>query len=356
LKVVYLGRYNPSDILSGPEKVARRIFSMHAQENETEFITYFFDGNQHGLWKKLFGHETLAMENNGKVVRCGIVSVLFRLMTQRPDVIHIINYERFAKAALLYKRFSKTRIIYTVHGIAAYENSNFKSVPAKYMENDLKTEASLFKYADKIVFLSEQSLRIAESIYEIDKAKCVILPNGIDEEFHSESTKNFDSTELNIVFIGNIERSEKGFEILKDALSSLEIDFKLHVINSGKKGSDGKIFYYESMDTKELAAFLANKHIFISSGSYEPFSLSAVEAMASGLVAIVSGDTGMSRYIDNGINGFVYETIDTQQIPRIINQLQSNRTLLRSISNEAKKIYSTLSWRKVYELYKELYK
>ncbi|MBK6506719.1 MAG: glycosyltransferase family 4 protein [Ignavibacteria bacterium] len=356
MKVVYLGRYNPSDILSGPEKVARRIFFIHAQENETEFITYFFDGNQHGLWKKLFGHETLAMENNGKVVRCGIVSVLFRLMTQRPDVIHIINYERFAKAALLYKRFSKTRIIYTVHGIAAYENSNFKSVPAKYMENDLKTEASLFKYADKIVFLSEQSLRIAESIYEIDKAKCVILPNGIDEEFHSESTKNFDSTELNIVFIGNIERSEKGFEILKDALSSLEIDFKLHVINSGRKGSDGKIFYYESMDTKELAAFLANKHIFISSGSYEPFSLSAVEAMASGLVAIVSGDTGMSRYIDNGINGFVYETIDTQQIPRIINQLQSNRTLLRSISNEAKKIYSTLSWRKVYELYKELYK
>ncbi len=329
---------------------------MHALENETEFITYFFDGNQHGIWKKLFGYDTIAMENNDKVIRCGIVSVLFRLIIQRPDVIHIVNYERFAKAALLFKKFSKTRIIYTVHGIAAFENSSFKTVPAKYMENDLKTEASLFKYADKIVFLSEQSLRIAESIYEIEKEKCVILPNGIDEEFNFDTTKNFDSTGLNIVFIGRIERIEKGFENLREALSSLEIDYRLHVINSGRKGSDGKIFYYESMDTKELAAFLANKHIFISSGSYEPFSLSAVEAMASGLVAIVSGDTGMSRYIENGINGFVYDTNDTKQISRIINELQSNRSLLSSISIEAKKIFFTLSWKKVYELYKELYK
>ena len=356
MKVVFLGRYNPSEFLSGPEKVARRIFSMHALENETEFITYFFDGNQHGIWKKLFGYETLATENNSKVLRCGIASVLFQLMTQRPDVIHIVNYERFAKAALLYKRFSKTRIIYTVHGIAAYENSSFKTVPAKYMENDLKTESSLFKYADKIVFLSEQSLRIAESIYEIDKPKCVILPNGIDEEFYFDSTKSFDSNELEIVFIGRIERIEKGFEKLREGLSSLEIDYKLHVIDSGRKGSDGRIIYYESMETKELAAFLRDKHIFISSGSYEPFSLSAVEAMASGLVAIVSRDTGMSRYIENGINGFVYDTNDTKQISLIINELQCNRSLLRSISIEAKKIYFTLSWKKVYELYKELYK
>ena len=356
MKVVFLGRYNPSEFLSGPEKVARRIFSMHALENETEFITYFFNGNQHGLWKKLFGHETMAMENKSRIVRCGIVSVIFRLMTQRPEVIHIINYERFAKAALIFKKFSKARIIYTVHGIAAYENSNFKSVTAKYMENDLKTEASLFKYSDKIVFLSEQSLQIAESIYDIDRSKCVILPNGVDEVFYCKSPKDFDSVTLELVFIGNIERKEKGFEILKNALSYLEIDYRLHVINSGRKGTEGRIFFHASMDAKELATFLADKHIFISSGSYEPFSLSAVEAMASGLVVIVSKDTGMSRYIKNGMNGFVYDTADNQQIPEIISQLQSDRSLLKSVSTEAKKIYFTLSWSKVHELYKDLYR
>lgn len=356
MKVVFLGRYNPEEFLSGPEKVARRIFTMHALENETEFITYYFDGNQHGLWKKLFGHETMAMENKNRIVRCGIVHVLYRLMTLRPEVIHIINYERFAKAALLYKKFSKTRIIYTVHGIAAHENSNFKSVPAKYMENDLKTEASLFKYSDKIVFLSEQSLKIAESIYEIDRSKCVVLPNGVDEVFYCESPKDFDSITLELVFIGNIERKEKGFEILKNALSCLEIGYRLHVINSGRKGTEGRIFFHESMNKKELASFLVDKHIFISSSSYEPFSLSAVEAMASGLVVIVSKDTGMSRYIKNGMNGFVYDTADTRQIPEIINQLQSDRSLLTSVSTEAKKIYDTLSWSKVHELYKDLYR
>lgn len=356
MKVVFLGRYNSSEVLSGPEKVARRVFSMHALENETEFITYFFDGNQHGIWKKLFGQETMTMENNSKVVRCGIVSVLFRLMIQRPDVIHIINYERFAKAALLYKRFSKTRIIYTVHGIAAYENSSFKTVQAKYMENDLKTEASLFKYSDRIVFLSEQSLNIADWIYNIDKAKCTILPNGIDAEFGFEVSKDFVSPVLQIVFTGNIERKEKGFDGLKEALTTLPIDYKLHVVNSGRTGTDGRISYHGIMDPKELAIFLSDKHIFISPSLYEPFSLSAIEAMASGLVIIASSETGMSRYITSGVNGFVYDVHDTHRITELILQLHNDRDLLSRMSSESRRIYNTLSWDKVYELYKEQYK
>ena len=52
------------------------------------------------------------------------------------------------------------------------------------------------------------------------------------------------------------------------------------------------------MPGTELATFFNDKDIIISTSSYETFSLAVVEAMATGLVPVVTKETGMSRYVD----------------------------------------------------------
>ena len=355
MKTVYLGRYSDCEPLTGPEKVADRIFSEHSKNNDTEFITYFFDGKKYGFWKKLFGFEKVSDKGMGRVVRLGIVACFFRLISMRPENIHIINFERFAVAALIYKKLFDVEVIYTVHGIAEYENESFKSVTESYRKRDRRIETALFKYCDRIVFLSEQSLRIAQKFYSIEKSKCSILPNGVDAEFCNKNESDISSPLLNIVFCGNINRREKGFEELRKIFLNEKLPARLYVVDSGRSGIEGSITFLDGMTTKELADFLKGMHIFISSSIYEPFSLSAVEAMASGLAVIASGETGMIRYIENEVNGFIYDVKEPEQIAALIRRLDNDRELLHTISSEARKICGALSWKNVYELYKELY-
>ena len=58
-----------------------------------------------GIIKKIFGKETLDSDESGKVYRFGLISVLIFALKFKPDVIHIITYERFAVILFLYKFF-----------------------------------------------------------------------------------------------------------------------------------------------------------------------------------------------------------------------------------------------------------
>ena len=121
--VVFIGRYIKGEILSGPEKTAKRIFDEHTKQNKSCFIQYFFDGRKYGFVKKLFGKEKETEANNSGVFTLGLISAFTALFRLKPKIIHIITFERFAVIAFLYRFFRKTKIIYNSHGIVAYENT-----------------------------------------------------------------------------------------------------------------------------------------------------------------------------------------------------------------------------------------
>lgn len=77
MKIFFLGRYNQSEYLSGPEKVAKRIYAESVKDYESVFIEYFFDGREFGFSKKLFGREKIKSVGSLKIFRFGIISLLF---------------------------------------------------------------------------------------------------------------------------------------------------------------------------------------------------------------------------------------------------------------------------------------
>ena len=355
MKIAFLGRYNETEVLSGPEKVARRIFEEHCRSGEAVFYTYYFDGGKYGLREKFFGRENLAERKGCKVVRAGAKVIAAELLQMRPDVIHIINFERFATLAGTVKKQAGAKIIYTAHGIASYENENFKRAGRFYELKDKIAESRILSISDKIVFLSQKSLDTASEIYNIDSGKCVILPNGIDNAFAPPERREYFSCVLRIVFCGDTSRKEKGFDIMMNALKQLRFPYELFVLNSRSGEVSGNVHYLKAMDTDSLSAFYGDKHVFLSPSRYEPFSVAAAEAMASGLAVIASEETGMSRYIDHGRNGFVFRLSDTDSLAKLITKLNNDRKLLSEISAEASKIGEELSWSKVYGMYRELY-
>ncbi len=357
MKVVFLGKYNVTEYLTGPEKVAKRIFSEYTKSESSVFIEYFFDGRKYGLIKKLFGNEIVLKQGNSTVLRLGVIKVLLYFLKQKPDIIHIITFERFAITAFLYKIFCKVKIVYNIHGVVIHENTKYNKVNRFYYMKDKACEKYFLKYSDRLIFLSEESLKIASSFFVFDKYKAVIFPNGIDEVFHSKGRNNHQtvSDKLRIAFTGNTSRKEKGFEFLKETLFKSGINFELYL--AGNKWSSGlkNFTNVPLMDTSAFSDFLSDKHIFISASEYEPFSISAAEAMAAGLVPVVTRQTGMSRYIIDGENGFVFDYGDSKKLIEILSGIIINTEGFSLCRSRAKEIYHELNWQKVFNLYLTIY-
>lgn len=362
LKILFSGRYNTTEILNGPEKVAKRIFGEYSAKNNTAFAEYFFDGDKYSILKKVFGSENVTEVNKSEVKRFGAVSLFFFLFRYKPSVIHIITFERFSLICFLYKFFRKVKIVYNVHGIITYENNVLKKTGRLYSMKDSICEKIFLKYSDRLIFLSDDSVKLADSMFSIDRNKISMIPNGTDEVFRKSGTGKIlnVSEPLRIVFAGDEFRKEKGFDFLVDALGDIDFETEIYLIGSFKKFTPGKtgnalFFISDKMETEKFACFLLDKDIFVSSSSYEQFSITAGESMAAGLVPVVTAETGMSSYIKNRDNGFIFSYGDKDGFIEIIRLLNSDRSLLHNISLRSAEIYNELSWSNIISEYIKVY-
>lgn len=362
MKIAYIGRYNPSEELTGPEKVAKRIFEKSAEQNEAIFIEYYFDGSVYGIRKKLLGKEIIDHTNGFKIYRLGLLKIIPFLFKFKPDLIHIITFERFSTLAYLYKLFSKAKIIYNVHGVAVYENKNLKDVSLSLRIKDSFCEKIFLKFSNKLLFLSDYQLSIAKKYYTIKNLQQEFINNGVDEEFYNEKRLVDKNNIPSLVFIGDSDRKDKDFNFLYSSLSMVNTRCKLFLIGKFDKSiyetvvGNVEIVTISKMNKSELVDFLSDKDVFVSSSFYDTFSIAAAECMSSGLVPIVTDNTGISSLIKNNRNGFIVRHRDVNELADKINLLLENTELRKKISEGARKIYEELNWDSVYSSYEKIYK
>lgn len=363
IRVLFAGRYNESEVLSGPEKVAKRIFSEYTRSEPSLFVEYFFDGSRYGFLSKLFGRQVVREDPSFEIVRAGIFRILPLLFSFKPDIIHIITYERFAVVLLLYKLFSRVKVIYNAHGIITRENISIRKVSFFYRLKDRICEKLFMRYSDRIVFYSETSINLAEKYFKLDETKLVILSSGVDTVFNRtfQSRNHNNSASLKVVIMSDGQFINRGLGLLKEIVrlikSPVEINLIGNVMSSSFGGVDGLVTFrfLSKMDTSHLADFYKDKDVYLSLRNYETFSIAAVEAMASGLVPVVSKETGMSRYILNGENGYILSEVDAPEISDRINLLAGNSGLRHTLSANSSKVYELLSWEQIFDTFRSIY-
>ena len=73
-------------------------------------------------------------------------------------------------------------------------------------------------------------------------------------------------------------------------------------------GLSGKVKFIGYQGRKELAALFARSNVLAFPSEFEePFGITQVEAMASGLIVVTSGRGGTREIVQHGINGLVFE-------------------------------------------------
>src|SRR4030095_12551729 len=331
LKIACIGRYSNNNILSGPEKTAIRIFEECAKKYDTIFIQYFFDGNKHKLSKKLFGFEVVLDDNQIPLYTVGVFRLIILLFKFKPDLIHIVNFERFAIFAAYYSIFSKAKVIYNSHGIITYEDSELKKEKGFYKFKNKFCEKRLLKRADIVIFPSANAKELCDKYYSIDDENIRIIPNGIDEHFHKIS-HNINRNGIVVLAGGKLHVSGRKF--LRKFLESMNLTLNLYII--GDKDYFGDIntfgiYKFNMMNSTELADLYKNKDIFLSLNAYDTFSISTAEAMASGLIPVITKQTGMSSFVFDDVNGYVVEYDNTDDLKLCIDKLLKKNSLDKEI-------------------------
>lgn len=354
-----MGRFGEGDILSGPEKVARNLFyEISLTNKDTLFLSYFFKSEKKRNIKTfLFGFQKLSSKQ--QVYRLGLLRFAYELFQRKPSVVHIVTFERFAIIVFLLKPLLKFKIVYTVHGIYQYEQTIFINKHSFISKlKDLTLERLIFKKSNLIVFLSQQMIDLASNYYKVNSSGAMIIPNGVLIPDNYESKKFNGYNRLEIVFYNGLSNNrQRGLEELVNILSDEGLkNFRLTVIGDSIGKISENISVIKPLPEKQLFRFLRDIHILIDNMGYMPFSILALEAMALGLIIIISDKSGLASFIKNGKNGFVYESKHPEQIADILNGISEGKYKLEEISKEGYLTTRELSWNRIAEQYLQAYR
>ncbi|MFA5011720.1 MAG: glycosyltransferase [Ignavibacteria bacterium] len=339
IKVIFAGRYNENEILTGPEKVCKRVFSEYAQTEQTVFIDYFRDGSKYGLFKKLFGFEKITEANKSQVMRFGIFRMLIHLYKLNPEIIHILSFERYTSFIFILKLITRCKIYYTANGIIRHENKYYNKESLFSVIKNVITESAIMYLSDIVFYLSDRSKTIILYYYRINKFKLKPARNGLDDCFLKLQEGNVEKEINSIVFIGDLERKEKGGDFLLDALSLVDLSFTLYIITDNKSSSDyqinnlSKVIFIKKLKPLELSYFLLNKNIIVASGEYDQFNIAVLEGISCGMYPVLTFQTGISEIVSSFAECSIVEYGDIKKLSLIISSLISNKVTLKSKPN-----------------------
>lgn len=185
--------------------------------------------------------------------------------------------------------------------------------------------------------------------------KTFIAPLGVDLNTYKYEGQIFNSREnLEILFVGNIN-PEKGVGRIFNVLSKLSPNktkrFSLlgAVPRYYKNIFDSRCDELRRMNWKvrhtvaEPSSWYKNSDILILMSWHESFGLVVLEAMASGVIVVVSREIGAATYLTDGVNALIVDSENDaiQGIERLI----SSPDTAQNIQQNAVELSQQFSWR-----------
>ncbi len=134
----------------------------------------------------------------------------------------------------------------------------------------------------------------------------------------------------------------KHIDILIKAANQMK--FNLRIVGAGRdeeylRSIAGKtIEFLGNVTDQEFKNLFSNAKAFLFSSRDEEFGIAAVEAMGYGLPVIAFNSGGIPEYVNNGINGFLFDQLDSSGLINKIKKFEKlNKEQLIEMKKEARK-------------------
>ncbi len=308
------------------------------------------------------------------------------------------NYYLGGWTAAQIKRILRIPMVETFHSLGrirhrTLEKFEKENIDIENFKDRLIAEKEIMKTADTIIATNPPEKRDLMHYYDFgleDKIK--IIPCGVNlKRFRKISFENarvyinhFSEEDKIISYIGRIDW-RKGIETLIRALPLVskklpKLSLKVMVVGGkiGKKGDpadkkeiaqlkdiakelkvEKKVLFLGRKDQEKLRYYYSASDIFVIPSYYEPFGMTALEAMRCGVPIVASKVGGLSHIIQNRKTGTFFPPKNHKILAKKIIQIFENKNLKNKLTKNAEMIVKeNYGWNKIAlemsKLYQEL--
>jgi phosphatidylinositol alpha 1,6-mannosyltransferase len=293
--------------------------------------------------------------------------------TFAPNVIHITGLNDISQFGYYFAHFKKIPAVATWHTNAhEYAAQRFAAVLPFISENSKckirqAIENVAFKGLMKLYFLAQMQLapneELVSEICRLTRRPSFLLGRGVDTDYLSPTKRRrADDREIVIGFVGRL-RPEKNVRMLGEIENALQ---KAHIKNYKFLivGEGGERVWLENnlknahltgeIFGEELAQNYANMDLFAFPSQTDAFGNVVLEAMSSGVPAVVMSSGGPKFLIEHGANGFIAES-NADFIETIV-RIVKNPQCLPALGQAARRSAEHYSWESIFEKMFDYYK
>ena len=182
------------------------------------------------------------------------------------------------------------------------------------------------------------------------------MPHGVDLKAYRPAHRKDCDRPFCIGYVGRLttEKNVRFFpDLERKLLAAGEQNFKFLIVGEGgqQKWLQKHLHNAELpgvLQGEALAAAYRRMDAFVFPSRTDTFGLVILEAMASGVPAILTPETGKRVGIEDGVSGFL-----TEDFPASLQRLMHDCALRRAMSSAAREFASRCSWHGVFgQLYR----
>ncbi len=226
---------------------------------------------------------------------------------------------------------NKTKVMYYLN------KADIITVPSKYLQNILNDNSIKSKYLPNIIR--------DDNVYF--KKRDILKPNLI-------VTRTLDEV-YNIPLVIMTFKDLK--KVVPDAKLKIVGDGKLknEIFELVKKENIDDIEFVGRVPNSKIGEILNTSDIFINPSNKDNMPLSLFEALACGLAVISTNVGGIPDYITDGINGFLIEPNNKEQLTNKILYVLNNQAEVQKIIDNGYQTFEKLTLRNLKSEYLKLY-
>lgn len=265
------------------------------------------------------------------------------------DVLHVHDWIT-APAGLAIARREGIPLVFTVHSTEYDRSAGF--FPQPWI---IDVEKRAIREADAVIGVSGLTRQQVIDRYGGDPGRTFAVHNGVNfENFVSHGTRSYDRGTKTVLYLARVSRQKGPMFFLEAARIVAQHDREARFVVAGKGemipqmieksiewGISDRVTFAGFVPDKELATFYEESDVYVLPSVSEPFGISVLEAMTTGVPAIVSKTTGVGEALGNVLK---VEFWDTWEMADSILRLLRSRPLREELGRNGALEVRKFTW------------
>lgn len=269
--------------------------------------------------------------------------------------------------------------VHTFHSLGAWKKENMGGNALEmekmfHFKQRIKWEKVIYKKMKALVMTSTDMISRSRRFYDYKRKNYIVLPAGVNTAFFrplkkSEKERRIDVPHNYVFWVGRFD-TNKGLDYLLRAFSTIVTKNKdlFLVIGGGSKKPKARekklkedlqnivnntfiknrVFFAGYIKDELLPPYYRKAKFFVLPSKFEPFGMTAAEAMACGTAVIASNRSGIRKFLKNKKNCLIVNPSNQKDLGWALQVLNKNYHFRDTIAKAGMKLArDKFSWLKI---------